>query len=397
MLTLLLALACGTTLEPADTARDSGIPDTGGPDTDTDTGPVDTDDDGDFLFAGQTLDVEITLDDAAIASLAAAPDAYVPGTFAFNGDSWQAGVRLKGSRSFRDLSEKAAFKIDFAEYDPEQRFYGFKRLTLNNMIQDATMSSEHVSYYLHGLLGHPAPRHGYARVTVNGEWFGLYGLVEGVDDDFLERHWPDDDEGNLYEGGYGGDFNEGCAALFEQKEGGDTTLADLEAVIDAVEASTPETFADVLATYFDPDALLDVWAVELVSSNADAYTTLGNNFFVYRAPSDGGWTMIPWGTDQAFVGGEGLYDGLGGALAERCLASTACKARLDARVANLLSVWEQSDVSGWVASETARIESDCRADPRSEWGDYGCRDALVELRSWVAARPDVVRGQILTR
>ena len=45
------------------------------------------------------------------------------------------------------------------------------------------------------------------------------------------------------------------------------------------------------------------------------------------------------------------------------------------------------------AGEMARIESDCRTDPRSEWGDYGCRDALAALRDWVAARPAVVRSR----
>jgi hypothetical protein len=394
---LLLLLACGTPLETADTSTDTGAADSGAPDsadTDTpDTGPVDTDEDGDFLFGDRTLDFTIELDDASVSALAAEPYEEVPATFRFQDDTWEVGLRLKGTRSFRTLDEKAAFKIDFHEWDEEARFYGFKRLTLNNMIQDSTMSSEHVSYYLHGLLGHPAPRHGYARVTVNGAPYGLYGIVEGVDDDFLERRFTDDDEGNLYEGGYGGDFAEGCAPLFEQKEGTDTSLADLDALIDEVLASTPETFPDLLERHFDTDALLDVWAVELVSSNDDAYSTLGNNFFVYHAPS-GGWTMIPWGADQAFDGDEPMFSNVNGKLAERCLESGTCREQLEARVSNVLSVWEQAGVSDWVAAETARIEDDCRSDPRSEWGDYGCRDALAALRSWVDGRPDEVRAQL---
>lgn len=402
---LLLLLACGTPLDPPDTGTDTGtdtaVDDSGDTDVvdtdsggdDTDTGPVETDEDGDFLFGDRTLDFELVLDDAAIAALGAAPYEEVPAVFRFQDQSWDVAVRLKGTRSFRTLDEKAAFKVDFQEWDETARFYGFKRLTLNNMIQDATMSSEHVSYYLHGLLGHPAPRHGYARVRVNGQAYGLYGVVEGVDDDFLERHFPDDDEGNLYEGGYGGDFAEGCAPLFEQKEGEDTSLADLDALIDEVLASTPTTFPDLLERHFDVDALLDVWAVELVTSNDDAYSTLGNNFFVYHAPS-GGWTMVPWGTDQALDGDEPVLGTLNGKLAMRCSQSPECLTRLEGRIDNLLSVWDQAGVSAWVAAETARIEDDCRSDPRSEWGDYGCRDALAALRAWVDARPDVVRGEL---
>ncbi len=410
---LLVALAaCGTPLDPPGTPLDTAV-DTGGADGgsggdggngsgddggngsggDDGDDTVIPDEDGDFLFGDQTLRLDITLSDAAIAALSAAPREEVEATLGFQGEEWRAGVRLKGSTSFRDLTEKASFKVDVHAFDEEQRFYGFKRLTLNNMIQDPTMSSEHLSYRLHGLLGHPAPRHGYANVYVNGERFGLYTLVETVDEQFIDRHFPDDDDGVLFEGGYGGDFNEGCAPLFQLQEGDEANVGVLQALIDDVEASTPDTFPAVLAAHFDTDALLDVWAVEIVSSNDDAYTTLGNNFYVYYAPLAARWALIPWGTDQAFQGDEPFPTELGGALAERCLASPACASALDARIDHLLGVWDDAGFADWATAEADRIESDCRTDPRSDWGDYGCRDALAALRDWVAARPAVVRSR----
>lgn len=384
-MTILLLLACGSELPDPDSDTSGGGGDTAG-----DTGDPPGDE---FPFGDTTLDFALTLDAEGLAALAADPTTDVHATFTYDGESQDVGVHLKGSRSFRDMSAKASFKIDFHQWDPEERFHGLKRLTLNNMIQDSTMSSEHLSYELHQRVGTAAPRHGYARVTVNGEWFGLYSLVESADDDFLERAFPDDDEGNLYEGGYGGDFNEGCARLFEQKEGADTSRADLEAMIDAVEASTPATFPALLEENFDVDRLLGGWAVELISSNDDAYTTLGNNFFAYHAPS-GQWSLIPWGADQAFGADEPLFGSIHGALAERCLAASECADRLHERMEEVLGVWEESGFSAWVEAETARIENDCRTDPRSEWGDYGCRDALIELRSWVEARPGVVRAEL---
>ena len=411
---IFLLLACGSPLDPAqkgdtgaptpdDTATDSSPPDdsatdsTPPDDTATDSGgdtatPPDPDDPA-FLFGAVTHDLALTLDAAALAALAADPREDVHATLSYDGQSWDVGLHLKGSASFRDLSGKASFKIDAHQWDPDQRFFGLKRLTLNNMIQDATMSSEHLSYELHGRMGRVAPRHGYARVTVNGELFGLYGLVEAVDDDLLERAFPGDDEGNLYEGGYGGDFTEGCAPLFTQSEGTDESLADLNAVIDAVLASSPETYTDLLGTFFDLDALLDVWAVELVTSNNDAYTSLGNNFFVYHATAGDQWTMIPWGPDQAFAGAEPVAGPYYGALAARCAEAPACADRLAERVEAVLEVWEATDFAGYVEAETVRIEDDCRTDPRSEWGDYGCRDALIDLRAWAADRPAVVRAE----
>jgi spore coat protein CotH len=411
MVLFFLALACGLPLDPAkavDSAApvDSANPDDSAPPVDssdssdttdttdtTDTAEPTEEDDPSFLFGEVTHDLALTLDEAALAALAADPREDVVATLLFDGRSYQVGVHLKGSTSFRDLSEKASFKIDAHEWDEDQRFFGLKRLTLNNMIQDPTMSSEHLSYALHDWVGNPSPRHGYARLTVNGELFGLYGLVETPDDDLIERLFPDDDEGNLYEGGYGGDFNEGRALLFEQSEGEDIDHADLEAVIRAVESSTPETFTPLLASLFDLDALLRVWAVERVTGNADSYVSLGNNFFVYHAPLADQWTMLPWGADQAFLTDELLP--ADGALAERCEAAPDCAAQLKAQIEEVLEVWEAGDFAAYAAAETARIENDCRTDPRSEWGDYGCRDALIALNAWISDRPAQVRAQLV--
>lgn len=340
-------------------------------------------------------DFTIDIDEAGLASLAKAPRDDVPGQVTYGGETWTAGVRLKGNTSFRDLSEKASFKIDFHEYDDDARWYGRKRVTLNNMIQDPTMSSENLSYALHTAMGNPAPMHGYARVTVNGDYFGLYSVIETVDDDFLERLFVGDDEGNLYEGGYGGDFNNGCDDLFDQKEGDDESLQDLELLIEEVEASTPKTIEALLEERFDLDGMMSVWAVELVTLNSDAYTTLANNFFVYHALKADRWTMIPWGPDQAWHGDEPLPKVLDGALAERCWEAPSCQARMKAHVEAVLDEWDAIDFSAFALEDINAIEQDCREDPRSDWGDYGCRDKIEELRGWVSGRTAEVRSQLV--
>jgi spore coat protein CotH len=403
-MTLLLLLACGSDLDAPTGRTDTGVLDTGGTadtadsaDPNEDTAALVLDEDGDFLFGERTLDFDLALDDAALAALATDPREDVHATLAFAGQFWDVGLRLKGNASFRDMSGKASFKIDVQQWDTTARFYGMKRLTLNNMVQDPTMSAEHAAYALYGWLGIPAPRHGYARVRVNGELYGLYGIVEAVDEELLERLFPDDEDGNLYEGGYGGDFAQGCADLFSQEEGDDASLPDLEALLDEVLASTPDTFYPLLEARFDVDPLLDLWAAELVSSNADAYTVSGNNYFVYHALGADRWTMVPWGPDQSFSEIESWEGATPGRLYTRCLASTACTEALRGRVDRVLEVWEAQDMLAYVTEETARIEQDCRQDPRSPFGDYGCRDAQAALRDWVEARPDEVRTELGSR
>lgn len=383
-------LACGTEIldsgQPTDTA------------TEQDSGFL-PDEDGDFLYDDSMIvDFELSLDAAALASLESDPTTDVRATFTFLDQSYEVGVRLKGSPSgsFRTMDEKAGFKIDFHQWNVDQRFYGLKRLTLNNMIQDGTMSHEHAAYRLFRDLGVVAPRHGYARVTVNGEWFGLYGLVETTDEEFLEDAFPDDPEGNLYEGGYGGDFGEGQAPLFDVKESiGDTPdIADLEALVALVHAAQPADMLDLIATNFEAEQMYSMWGGELVIADSDGYTSLANNFLVYHSPATDLWTMIPWGPDQAFENATGVWIDFRGNLAAKCVAAADCKAEMAAGIERAVSILESAEYADWVDAETFRIENDCRTDPRSQWGDYGCRDAQIAMREWVRARPAIVRADL---
>lgn len=356
-----------------------------------------------WLYGADILDFELTLDAEALAALAAAPKEDVPATFAWEGETYDVALHLKGSDagSFRDMSAKASFKVDFHEFDPDAKFHDVKRLTLNSMIQDGTMAHEAVVYRLMRDLEVPAARHGYARVKVNGELFGLYGIVESMDEQFLKQQWGDDDGGNLYEGGYGGDLKAGRVDVFTQQETGEPAdRADLAALIDTVSTTPANGVLAMLQTQFDAEDLFHMWAVELVTADIDGYSTGANNFLLYHAPVAQKWWMVPWGPDQALETDLGIhitesaYGGPIGELTRLCQADAACVSALDAAIEDVLAVWEAGEFYAFVDAETARIEADCRADPRSEWGDYGCRDAQAALRDWVRARPAKVRAEL---
>lgn len=381
-------LACGHAADEGDsgTTEDSATQDTG---WDYESGA--------WLYGDQTLQFGLELDDAALAALAAAPKEDVHATFTWEGESYDVGVHLKGSPSgsFRDMTEKAAFKVDFHQWDAEQSFHGVKRLTLNNMIQDNTMSHEHAAYWMFRAMGVPAARHGYAEVTVNGELFGLYGVPESMDEQFLGRQWPGDDDGFLLEGGYGGDFYSTTEPKWTPQEGDPVEAqAALDLLIADFEATPPGDILAFLEARFDSVSLLTLWAVELAIADSDGYLTYGNNFLVYYAPGADRWSMIPWGPDQAFASDQPVDFTAEGDLALACRSDGACEAALDAFLAAVLINWDSGELAAFVDAETARIEDDCRTDPRSEWGDYGCRDALVALRKWVPARSALVRAEM---
>ncbi len=355
--------------------------------------PEEEDDDADALYAeGALHEFHITIPDDSRSSLAIAPKEWVPGTFRAGRHTYDVNVRLKGTTTFRPLSGKAAFKIDFTATDPEARFHGRKRLTLNSMLHDSSMLHEHVSYWLYRQRGVPAPRHAYARVWVDGDYYGLYGVVETMDEQWLKWAFPDDDDGNLFEANLA-DFEPGKADRYEVEESEDlaTPTEDLAALIDAIAAAPAAHYLDVLSERFDIDVLMDMWAVDIVSGNVDGYTRLRNNYMVYEATMAGRWYMTPWGHDQAMQWHQGVapYSDFGGHLVERCGEDPACSARLTQAIEELMVEWESGDLATVVSDATSLIAADCREDPRAEFAcDVG------HVLTFVLARPESVREDL---
>ena len=101
-----------------------------------------------------------------------------------------AAVRAKGNSSMRMIGEgeKYSLKIEFDHYRDET-FYGLDKLNLNNMVKDNSCMRDYLVYRMMYEFGVDAPLCSYVFVTVNGEDFGLYLAVEGVEDAFLERNY----------------------------------------------------------------------------------------------------------------------------------------------------------------------------------------------------------------
>lgn len=136
---------------------------------------------------------------------------YAAATAVIDGESFQnVGIRAKGNTSLRTVSEmgsdRYSFKIEFDQYDDAKNYYGLDKLSLNNLIQDTTYMKDYLTYRLMGSFGVDAPLCSYVFITVNGEDWGLYLAVEGVEESFLQRNYGSS-YGNLYKPdstGFGG-------------------------------------------------------------------------------------------------------------------------------------------------------------------------------------------------
>lgn len=111
------------------------------------------------------------------------------------------GIRAKGNTSLSTVSQmdsdRYSFKLEFDQYDSTKTYYGLDKLSLNNIIQDNTYMKDFLVYQMMNRFGVDAPLCSYVYITVNGEDWGLYLAVEGVEDAFLNRNYGSD-QGELY-------------------------------------------------------------------------------------------------------------------------------------------------------------------------------------------------------
>lgn len=119
-----------------------------------------------------------------------------------DGESYKnVAIRGKGNTSLSSVqaygNNRYSFKVEFDHYQTGATYHGLDKLSLNNLIQDNTYMKDYFAYILMNKMGVAAPLCSFVQVNVNGEPWGLYLAVEGVEDAFLQRNYGKD-HGELY-------------------------------------------------------------------------------------------------------------------------------------------------------------------------------------------------------
>lgn len=322
-------------------------------------------------------------------------------------------IRLKGSASFADLSGKAAFKLKFAK---GERPFGLKKMTLNNMVEDPSMTHETLAYEAFRAAAVPAPRTGFAYVYLNGLDYGMHLNVETVDDQALERIFgiKFEDPQHLYEGEYGTDVLPGEAASFGVDEGDEGNIGDLEALIGAVNGDGAQPWSTRVAPYADLAEMTRMWALEKYTGQWDGYSgeeghAQPNNYYLYGNPL-GQFQMLPWGTDETFLANHHLpFDGPAGVMFDKCLEDEACFAAywhalhdalapigalgLPAHAAaldSMLAPWQVQEQGNGARHAHSRAEAHAAAQETSEF----TTQRPAEAEAWLAAHvpPGIEEG-----
>jgi len=280
---------------------------------------------------------------------------YQPGTFRMTNQSTpsstpapiQVGVRLKkGYGSYLPFGSlqnpsKSSFKIKFDSTVPEQRFFGLRKLTLNNMKQDPSLVHEWASYSVFRAMGIPAPRVAYASVYINNVHWGFYLTLEPFDAVSLSWNYPITE--HLYEGLWTDrppDLRSGrAAAAYNIDEGSKTNRTDLETLISALNMYSISS-AQVLR-YLNVDQVAKVMATEQYLNHWDGYTSTAswtpNNYYLH-SDRTGRFELLPWGTDQTFGGHAADFGNAIGILFNKCYADTYCRSQYFKAIAQVSTV-----------------------------------------------------------
>jgi hypothetical protein len=293
---------------------------------------------------------------------------FVPAEVFYNGKQWyRVGVRFKGNSSLQSSWGKGIlklpFKLDFDEFEDaypqidNQRFYGFKKFSLKNNYEDKSQLREKVASDVFANAGLAISHTAFYALYIDhgdgSEYFGLYTLVEEVDDTVIDTQFSSDN-GNLYkpEDGSATFLEPFSSDDFEKKTNeDDEDWSDIEALFATLHNESRLTdsasWRTNLESVFNVKVFLKYLAVNGIIQNWDSYGRMPHNYYLYNDTDTTTLTWIPWDHNETLQEGS-----MGGSLAldfsnleadawpliEKLYADTTYKAQYDSYVAEVIGL-----------------------------------------------------------
>jgi len=236
----------------------------------------------------------------------------------------------------------------------------------------------------------------FARVTVNGNYLGIYSHVDSIRKPFLKRAFGNAD-GVLYEGTVV-DFYPGWAKSFEHKRGAKAQgERRIQQVIDVLSECKDEELEAELGKVVALDAFYKYWALEGLLGFWDGYTGNRNNFFLYLHPETDRLHFLPWGADMAFMRihpehrswGEPLSVKTSGLLAHRLYNLPAGRVRYQAELKSLLAQhWHEKALLQQCDRIEALVEAHLGKTQRRQ------SDRMDDVRDFIETRREELLAEI---
>lgn len=145
----------------------------------------------------EIIEIDILIDEETWENMLANATAeeYCECDVVINGETiCNVAIRPKGNTSLTTIAadpttDRYSFKIEFDHYVDGQTCFGLDKLVLNNNYADATSMKEALIYDMYSYFGADASLYNYAKISVNGEYWGVYLALEAVEDSFMLRNY----------------------------------------------------------------------------------------------------------------------------------------------------------------------------------------------------------------
>lgn len=217
---------------------------------------------------------------------------------------YRVGIRPKGNTSLTSIAsdpttDRYSFKLEFDHYVDGQSCFGLDKLILNNNYADATNMKEALIYDMYQYLGADASLYNYAKISVNGEYWGVYLALEAVEDSFMLRNHGAQsgklykpDSMNIGDGKDFGDFNA------DDMDFGNMTPPDTQGNANQANSSAPSQTPDTVDRPQNRDSSGETSAEP--STDSGERPSMDFNF----AGGKGGFSMSGGGADLNYTDDE---------------------------------------------------------------------------------------------
>jgi hypothetical protein len=238
---------------------------------------------------------------------------YYPANMKWNGTT-TTNVAIR-SRGFGSRSAtKPALRVDFNRYVTGRTFLGLKAIDLNNMTQDASNLREVLAMKFYRQMGIPAPRIAHCALYLNNTYFGLYIIVEEIDEVSIARLLGES-AGYLFEYRWQFVYNfeylganlQAYASIYAPAthvtESAAALYQPLEAMIRTINDASDENFVPAVSQYLDLPVFMRFVAVQNFLAEQDGM--LGNwgvnNHYLYRFNQKDLSQFIVWDASSSFI------------------------------------------------------------------------------------------------
>ena len=263
-----------------------------------------------------------------------------------------AGIKTKGNLTLSSVwnsdSDRFSFTVNFGKYIKKktdgktQNFHGLSKVAFNNIYGDASLMKEYLSYELMTKMGVDTPCYSLVNLYVNDELWGVYMMVESIDDSLTERTLgeksdylvkPESSGGDLvYDSALdeyideNGDFNfddieyptDSSNPLYKYNglwENDEDTFDDVKDMLPTVfkwmkqlnelsntEDANTDDYIEQLESIMDVDSILRYFAANTYLVNLDSYQSEKMQNYALYMSKEGVAHILPWDYNYSFGG-----------------------------------------------------------------------------------------------